>query len=442
MNRSRHNHAERPGAGRNRPLSPVAAAGRFAPALACLLLLSGCAGLPDWIRNSVGGEGKGATEIVQPVAPPSRDAVLAVQNDLMELGYDPGPIDGSMGPRTRSAIEAYQTAAGTDVDGRITEQLIASLAAAPRTARVPRAASGPNGAFVPGPDFWARISARAEPEATVHDVKNAGIPPLYDDGDVYIWSTGRIETVAMIAGSKLFWRGHDGARYTADRNFLIPPSSWTGPAGAGEADARVDMDGSWPVKAGSPLTFTVSSGGAQRNWRCHSGGGKRVSVPAGRFDTVALICERDDAPAGEWLRREWLYAPAVRHYVARTDIMAGGGSTRMELVGIRPGAKNWPPSVRAGLDRSIQDALNDLPAGTRSLWSSTVVQEQVQIIPGPARNIVGAGRCRRFSLSTRGSGAARVYPALACRRGAGEEWNIPGDAADELGGVSFLHGAG
>jgi hypothetical protein len=43
--------------------------------------------------------------------------VEAVQTRLIQLGYDPGPVDGWYGPKTRAAIEAFQQAQGIRVDG-------------------------------------------------------------------------------------------------------------------------------------------------------------------------------------------------------------------------------------------------------------------------------------------------------------------------------------
>lgn len=50
-----------------------------------------------------------------------------VQQRLRELGYDPGPADGVMGPRTRTAISAYQRDMGMRVDGRATPIVHLSL---------------------------------------------------------------------------------------------------------------------------------------------------------------------------------------------------------------------------------------------------------------------------------------------------------------------------
>ena len=44
-------------------------------------------------------------------------SVSNVQSALKDKGFDPGPIDGAMGPKTRAAIKAFQGANGLVVDG-------------------------------------------------------------------------------------------------------------------------------------------------------------------------------------------------------------------------------------------------------------------------------------------------------------------------------------
>jgi peptidoglycan hydrolase-like protein with peptidoglycan-binding domain len=55
--------------------------------------------------------------------PANTNAVTRVQAGLTQLGYNPGPIDGVMGPKTKSAIEQYQRDHNLVVDGRATIQL-------------------------------------------------------------------------------------------------------------------------------------------------------------------------------------------------------------------------------------------------------------------------------------------------------------------------------
>ena len=41
---------------------------------------------------------------------------------LVALAFDPGPIDGNFGPRTESAVRAYQTQQNIGVDGIVGDQ--------------------------------------------------------------------------------------------------------------------------------------------------------------------------------------------------------------------------------------------------------------------------------------------------------------------------------
>lgn len=49
--------------------------------------------------------------------------VTRVQSGLARLGYDPGPVDGVMGPQTSEAIRRYQRDHGLSSDGQATVQL-------------------------------------------------------------------------------------------------------------------------------------------------------------------------------------------------------------------------------------------------------------------------------------------------------------------------------
>jgi len=54
--------------------------------------------------------------------------VSIVQHHLRRLGYDPGPIDGVMGPKTRAGIAAFQQANGLLVNPVADDALIEALA--------------------------------------------------------------------------------------------------------------------------------------------------------------------------------------------------------------------------------------------------------------------------------------------------------------------------
>jgi murein L,D-transpeptidase YcbB/YkuD len=51
-----------------------------------------------------------------------------VQQSLKTLGYDPGPVDGTMGSRTASAVKDFQKANGLEADGWVGVMTQAKLA--------------------------------------------------------------------------------------------------------------------------------------------------------------------------------------------------------------------------------------------------------------------------------------------------------------------------
>lgn len=63
-----------------------------------------------------------AAPATRPVA-----AVARAQTLLASLGFDAGPADGAVGPKTREAVEAYRSARGLEVTGRIDADLIQRL---------------------------------------------------------------------------------------------------------------------------------------------------------------------------------------------------------------------------------------------------------------------------------------------------------------------------
>jgi uncharacterized membrane protein len=54
------------------------------------------------------------------------------QRFLNLLGYDVGPVDGIVGPRTERGLRRYQTDMGVRADGRLTAELVESMAVALR----------------------------------------------------------------------------------------------------------------------------------------------------------------------------------------------------------------------------------------------------------------------------------------------------------------------
>jgi len=50
-----------------------------------------------------------------------------VQRALRDLGYEPGPVDGVVGPRTREALVKYQRSEKIAVTGRLDPETMVRL---------------------------------------------------------------------------------------------------------------------------------------------------------------------------------------------------------------------------------------------------------------------------------------------------------------------------
>ena len=60
----------------------------------------------------------------------NRQHIAAIQRRLASLGYDPGPADGVLGPRSHAAIHAFQAREGLPVTGVISDSFETALRSA------------------------------------------------------------------------------------------------------------------------------------------------------------------------------------------------------------------------------------------------------------------------------------------------------------------------
>lgn len=125
--------------------------------------------------------GKGRMPQTQTVAPPAaahepaplpelapnnpvpRGLVAVAQRELAALGYDAGPVDGQLGPKTRKALLAFQIDKGLPADGMLTFDLLAKL-----MVRVAPAVAAPAPPPPPAPPPHIDWSVRRSLGKTVH----------------------------------------------------------------------------------------------------------------------------------------------------------------------------------------------------------------------------------------------------------------------------------
>ena len=62
-----------------------------------------------------------------PIGKAAERGIAEVQGRLAALGYDPGPVDGRLGRRTREAVRKFQRDARMSANGRIDDRLLGLL---------------------------------------------------------------------------------------------------------------------------------------------------------------------------------------------------------------------------------------------------------------------------------------------------------------------------
>src|SRR5262249_4374119 len=384
-----------------------------AVAVAAILLISGCAQLPE---NAVGpahphpkaasSSGAASSAKAPLSARPADPEVRAAQESLTALGYYRDSIDGIDGPQTRAAVAKYQTDQGIPPDGRVSRDLVVQLA-----------------------------GARPTPAPVEHDRIERAAGPLYEPGDAYIYTDGQVETVLSVSDRRVQWQDLKGRRWSADPDFTVP-------SGRYDADEETDLHRglSWPLRVGATVSYTVESAlahqpAANRNavehWRCAVESRDRTSVAAGTFDSYKIVCRLDGGPLGTTQSRTWYYAPAVGHYVRFIDnaaVPANGvtGTRSRDLVAVSPGTNAWPSEARTGLEWAVSHALEAEPDGRPVRWQSSAVAARFVIEPAGPVAAGRSGQCRRFRQTRIAADAAkRLYPGVACRADGGR-WRILG----------------
>lgn len=377
-----------------------------AAAIALTLIVPALAGCGSGERSSSADGARPESAIPEKTVGPVQ--IAAIQSMLAKRGFEPGPADGIMGPKTARAIASYQRDSGLPADGVATSALIRHLRGQPDTA----------------------------PEVVAVE---AAIPSdLYPAGTRFVYSGVEIHTVTGTAGGRVNWETSLGDRYVTGPHFGLPLLEWRSGTWRGDATSTLPPETSWPPGRGMNIYFDVTSQewneaagkGAQRylsdaSWSCTSEGTKWVKVPAGSFTAQTVMCERSPAPAGDWQKRVWYYVPDVGHFVRRQDFDGAGLEIgALELIAILPGGGG--SALRKGREGAIRDALDRVAPGQSAVWRNPVGPESYLIRVNNQFDGPGGKPCRTYSISQQGSQPLRDYPAVACRGKGKRRWVTPG----------------
>lgn len=83
-----------------------------------------------------GAVGEGLARPSREAAPPAPRFVREAQRALRDLGYQPSPVDGVVGRRTKAALAKYQQAERIQVTGRLDSETMVRLDIQERLFRV------------------------------------------------------------------------------------------------------------------------------------------------------------------------------------------------------------------------------------------------------------------------------------------------------------------
>lgn len=188
-----------------------------------------------------------ALAVAAPTAALDRGDVRAAQEALLSLGYDPGPIDGLVGPKVRDAVRAFQAANGLTETGRLDDALLSRL----------RRDAAP--------------AAEASPLPPVITLRAAPVPPPPAPPPTTPSLTGQTWRIMDVDGGQMTVGFAAGGRVT-------------GPTFAADMTWRQDADAVW-------LTFETPLGG-----RVDRQG--RITGPDAMAGEAQMAA--DGAPASRW----------------------------------------------------------------------------------------------------------------------------------------------
>jgi uncharacterized protein (TIGR02594 family) len=137
--------------------------------------------------------------------------VEEIQRALLARGYDPGPVDGDVGPQTIEAVAAFQRSAGLVPDGIAGPRTIAALSADPATLPERNEPAEPGWLTLARADLGiVEDIGKGSNPAVVRYFADAGFPGVKDDA---------VAWCAAFVGAELQRAGHKPSGSLAARSY-------------------------------------------------------------------------------------------------------------------------------------------------------------------------------------------------------------------------------
>ena len=233
--------------------------------------------------------------------------IANLQRNLRQLGYEPGPIDGILGTKTRAAIRAFQTDRRFPVTGKVSDNLRISIAlelaaaALSDQAHIPSSSSPPRALELNSTGSGFRVTTRGHVLTNAHVVQECAEVRIPPGGTVQVAARDNSSDLALLeapAGTT-----HVVARFRQGRGIrpgasvlvvgyplrglvasgtIVSTGAVSAIAGPGDDRSLIQITA--PVQAGN-------SGGPVLD-----AGGNVVGVVVGKLDAIKVAKRIGDIP--------------------------------------------------------------------------------------------------------------------------------------------------
>ena len=231
--------------------------------------------------------------------------------------------------------------------------------------------------------------------------------PEYAVGEFFTFDDGRAAVVTAVSNQQVTWRYNNGTTSTGHRNFILPALTWKTNGSRSNATSNAPADMLWPLATGNRAQYQshqvitsndpAESTRLSRQWFCSVEGTKRVSVPAGSFDTFVIACERYSSTSHSWrATRRYYYAPDLGHYVIREDQYRSRPGRVRQLVAYGFNSTFLPQPDQISLNRMLQKTLSNNPDGLASTWTSQPGDVTAKLVPVNSYADSNGSQCRDY----------------------------------------------
>jgi surface antigen len=250
--------------------------------------------------------------------------------------------------------------------------------------------------------------------------------PTYSPGEFFEYENGLSMIVVDSQDGMITWKYSNEATSSGYANFLVPQLSWEGSGSRGSSKTNASQGFLWPLNIGGfgrfDITQTIvdaTSGVPEtlaRRWECGVEGTEKVAVPAGKFDTYIVTCNRYTTNGNEWRGRHiYYYSPDIRHYV-KLEKNYARRSTRIEqLKNYGFNSQYLPIEEQSELKKLLYRTLADGKPGISQSWTNGDGTISAMLIPYQSYRGANGQPCREYKSLYNVEGRVYHHTRKACQ---------------------------